>query len=277
MNPLEPLALGFEAVRRALRELGSPPCGSAWALLALPLLLAVVALAFAAHPLLAGLLVGPLEATGLAGVLHYPDHFEVLPVLTRRAIGAAMLMAVPVLSAATMLHAHARWHGLPAPRWRELWPRVPAYLVVTLPVLVAIGALHAALPLLDEVRLSSVTRRVLPVAAGLLTWLLQAAGAWLLPRVVLAGLSPLQAWREWPQQMTRGFVPALVVTGLVSLLPLLLDAPLDAAPSWIARGMPEAVVGWGLLRVLGMVAAAWLLSMSMALLHEALPQDESSS
>lgn len=271
MSPLEPLALGFEALRRAALELRSPPGGRAWAGLALLLAALVLALAFAAHPAISGLFAGVLEASALPGVLRYPQHFEALPVLTRRAMGAAMLLLSPILAAHTMRCAHARWHGQPAPRLSEEIPHIPAILIVGLPLLFAIGALHAAMPLLEEVRLSSVTRRALPLVASLATWALQAAGAWLLPRVVLGRCSPLAAWREWPRQMARGLAPALVVTGSLGLLMAPLDRALDAAPAWIARGMPEAVIGWALLRVFGMVLASWMLAVSMALLHEAVP------
>lgn len=277
MNPLEPLALGVEAMRRAMLELRSPPRGRDWALFAIALAVIVLALAYAAHPALSWLLAPLLEASNLPGVLRYPEHFEALPVLTRRALGAAMLLVVPVLAALTMLEARARWRGEPAPRWSEQRSRIPAFLVVALPVLLTIGALHAALPLLEQVRLSSLTRRALPLAVGAITWVLHASGAWLLPRVALARLSPLDAWREWPRQIQRGLAPAMVVTGTLTLVVLPLDTAMNAAAAWIARGAPEFVIAWALVRVLGMVVASWVLAMSMALLHEAVQIDEDDS
>ncbi len=277
MNPLEPLALGLAAVRRGLGEFRSPPLARGWALLAAAATAAVLALAWAAHPAVSWALAPLLERSGLEGVLRYPAHMEQLPALTRRLVETLRATVVPVLAGLTMMAAHARWNGLPAPTRAASLRRAPAYLVVMLPVLLAAAALRAALPLLDEVRLSSLTRAAIPPAAGVLTVALYASWAWMLPRVAIGRLGVADAWREWPRQMARGFAPALVVSALMAAAMLPAERLLDTAPQWVRTGWPDAVIACALVEVAAVVGTGWLSAVAMALLHEAVPMDEDRS
>lgn len=274
MNPFERVALGAEAMRRTLGELRRPPRGGSWALLALVLALAVTALAYAAHPWVSWLLAPLLEPSGIRGVLRYPGHFESLPVLTRRAMGVATVTVVPLLSALTMIEARARWTGTASRSNASPLARLPLYLLAPLPVTLLVGGMHAALPLLAEVRLSSVTRAAVPHAVSFLSLVLVASWAWMLPRVALARRPLLAAWREWPRHVARGLVPSFVLHATVLLALMPLDLLLDSSADWIRRGRPEMVILWALVRVGAMVGAAWFLALGMGLLHEAVRMDE---
>lgn len=274
MNPLQPFALGLEAMRRALVGLLRVPYGRAWLLLTAVLGAVVVALAWAAHPALSWFLAPLLERSHLPGMLRYPEHFEALPVLTRRTIAIASVTVIPALSALTMIRARARWTNLPEPAVGHSLRRTPVYLLTPMPVLLVIGAMHAALPLLDGVRLSSITRAAIPFAVSFLSILLLASWAWMLPRVALANRSLLTVWREWPRHVARGFIPALIVIGSVFLGLHPFERALDGASHGAGTGNPEIVVAFALARVAAMSIAAVLVALAMALLHEAVPMED---
>lgn len=274
MSPLEPFALGLAAVRRAFGEWRAPPGGRGWLLLAAVLAAGVGALAFSAHPALSWLMAPLLERSGLDGVLRYPGHFEHLPRLTRRMIAVASIACAPVLASRTMMVAAARWSGAPGPSAASLLKLALPSLLVSLPMLALVGVLHAALSLLEGVRLSSLTRAALPLTASALTLMLHASWGWMLPRVVLGGQSVVAAWREWGRQFARGFLPALVPFGAAALMQLPAERLLDSAHSFVERGQPEMVVTCAILRVIAMAASGWFVAVCMALLHSAVPMGE---
>jgi hypothetical protein len=261
MTLLEQSALGWQALRFTLREAAR---ARLWLPFLVPLALQTVmitALALAAHPALSWLL-APL-LTRLAGpqVLHYPDLFRALPDLVLRADLVVTTTAGALATAvSTRLFAQVFAGREPSlgEAFAESLHRWPAVLLAQLPAPLLLFALGLAFERLSGVRLSSLTRGMLPQVQIVLAIGVQAAFAYLAAMVVLGRRSPLEAWRGLPGTWRRGFVPALAAFTAATLVLLPLQTLLRQVAVIVDRGVPELAVATTALLFVGAAVASWL-------------------
>jgi hypothetical protein len=247
----EQVALGGICLARALREACRPAQWPAWLPLLLARLALVAALAGCAHPLLSWAMAPLVRAAAGDGALHFPQLFAVLGPLAARCEPIVWaLVGLPCAGHATRRFAAA--FGRPAPRDRGSARETATLILAGLPAVLVALAVPAALDAMSGVRLSGISRLLLPQAGALVVLAAQAATFYVVAEVVLGEANALEALAAVPRSLAPGFLPALVVLAVVSL-PLLVFAPFEAlaaAGRWHA--LPEAAVPFACLHAVAL-------------------------
>jgi hypothetical protein len=210
-----------------------------------------------------------VRAVGGEGALHYPEFFRVLPGLYGRADLVTAALAGSVAAGwSTWLFA-ARWSRralAPGETWREIAPRALVLVLAQLPFNVLVflftslldraiaghsGLLHrlGGLGSLGGVVLLQTLFLYLPALV-----VLERRGAW----GALAGL---------PRTWARGFWAALLLSTLLLLLLLPLDALGQRSDLLVERGTPELVIWITALQLLVGLAVSFLVAGSSTLVY----------
>jgi len=261
VNPLEQIALAWQSLGYALRQLFRPWLWTPW--LALGLLQAGVlaALAFAAHPWVSPLL-APL-VTRLAGepALHYPDLYLALPGLYARIDLVIAALPGPIaLGAATALFRDVALARRPQPgtAFRIALRRAPALILANLPFHLLAAAWSAGVAALAGGR-GDIVAQAAHVTALAGSVLFQTLFLYASAFVVIEGRGTLGALAALPHGWREGFWAALVPSVLL-LLPLLPLHLLSGAGAVIAeRGRPELLAAMALAQIGVALVASFLL------------------
>ncbi|MCC6650596.1 MAG: hypothetical protein IT348_05560 [Candidatus Eisenbacteria bacterium] len=269
MNLLEQLALGWHCPLRALRECFRSALWRPWWPLLAGYVVALLALAFAAHPLLSPVMAPVVRLAAGDDALRYPELFRRLPGLWKWAQLALDALVTPFAAGYSALLWSERFHGVPlhpAHARAEMLHRAPKLLLAMLPVTLATVLGNAALDSLASVRMSGLSRALAPQAIGALLFFVRAACFYAVPMVMLDRRGPLRALLVLPGTLGKGLLPAVVACLLFALV----QAPfavLLAQPGALAARLPEAVLGVALVSAFVSVALAGLASGAGTLLY----------
>ena len=270
MSLLEQLAFAVLSLAAALREIRRPAAWAPW----LPVfglsLLAVLALAWAAHPALSWVIAPLLAACGRTDALHYPALYRQMPELLGPVGIALGALVVPFASgAATLAFASAYRGGRPrlAGAMRETMRRWPALVLATSPVVLARLALLALAGGLGTVRISNATRALLPGAGELALLLVRAACFYAVAEVMLERRGGLRALAAVPGSLARGFAGALLALALAGLPALFLGAIAGGPLAAFSARVPETAALLALARAALDAAAGALLAGAATMIH----------
>jgi hypothetical protein len=256
MTFVEALLLGAFCALRALREARRPAVAVSALGPAVALVFAVIAFAWASHPAFSWAMVPLVRWLAGDGALRYPELYHRLPELAASARTAVAVLIAPLAAgAATRVYDDAFRGRRPRPlaATGEALRRGVALMAAALPVIAVTLALEAGQQALADFRLSGVTRVLVPYAVSLVTLFVRAGGFYAAALVMLGGRGPLDAIASLPGTWSRGYVPALVATLLLSLalVPFTMLEPWGAAGG--GRDLPEAA---GLVAVVRAVVEA---------------------
>jgi hypothetical protein len=188
MNLLEQLALGWHCPLRALRECFRAALWRPWWPLLAGYVVLLLAIAFAAHPLLSAFMAPAIRMAAGDDALRYPELFRRLPGLWRWAQLAFDALVTPFAAGYSALLWSERFHGVPlhpAHARAEMLHRAPKLLLAMLPVTLATVLGNAALDSLASVRMSGLSRALAPQAIGALLFFVRAACFYAVPMVML--------------------------------------------------------------------------------------------
>lgn len=270
MNVLEQVALGWQCVWHTRREMLRAQLWGPWLVLLAAQGLVIGALAFAAHPWLSWFMAPLLTAVAHEDILRYPELLRRLPGLAAHAAALLGVVLAPLIAGvATRLFAD-RFRGArvrPDAAWGEALGRWFSLVLAAAPA--ALVALSVALlpTLLAGVRMSSLSRRLLPDALGVLGALLMALLLYTSALVMLERRGGLRALAELPRTWARGFVPALVVVAIVSLLRLPLERLAGASTLIVNRGIPELAIVLALTQALAAAVLGFVLTGAVTLAY----------
>ena len=248
MNLVELLALGALGLGRAAREAWRPACWRPWLPVLVIRLLVVLALGFAAHPALAWFMAPLLRAVSGDAALRFPAGLQRLALLAAHADVLVAALVVPV-AAGLASRRFAAAFGSPAAAPRSAAGRTLALVVASLPAVLVSVAAQLAVERLAGVRLSAISRLMLPQLAALVVLMTQAACFYVVAEVAVGGASGPGAIAAIPRAFGHGAVPALVALVVLSL-PLVPFPRIETAASggrWLA--MPELALLVELARV----------------------------
>lgn len=270
MNLFEQVALGWQCLWQTRRELIRPNLWGPWLVGFLIQTGVILILLFAAHPTLSWFMAPLLRAVTQDDVLRFPELLRRLPGLAGSvAVVLGLALGSLLSGAATRLFADC-FRGVvlrPGLAWTDALNRWGALLIAALPAAL-LGWVMQALPgALTGVRMSSISRRLLPEVLGGIGLVMTALFLYTTVLVMLEGRGAFAALREVPRTWARGFVPALVVVLLVSLLRMPLDRLALASASIVDRGIPELTVVLALLQAGVGALAGFLLTGSATLLY----------
>lgn len=270
MNGFEQLALGWQCLWHTRREILRVELWGPWLSLLLAQAVVIALLAFAAHPLVSWFMVPLLRATTVEDIVRYPELLRRLPALAAEAaVVLGLLLGSLAVGVATRQFAN-RFRGAPvsAPMaWSEALPRWPALLISSLPVAL-VGLMVQRLPdALLAVRMSSLTRNLLPEVFGAFGMVLTASLLYTTSLVMIERRSVLVALREVPATWKRGFLPALVVVVLVTLVRLPLDRLTLASRVIVDRGIPELAIALALAQATVAAFAGFLMTGAATLVY----------
>lgn len=271
MNPIEQIALAWQALSRTFLQSVRPGLWTPGLVLGGLQLLMLAALSNYAHPWVSWVTVPLLRRIAGEGMLHYPQVLRALPDLYSRCDFVLAAVAGSVLfGAATLLFA-ARFRRAPpsaGAALREAGRKSASLILVQLPVYALILGLAHALQ-----------RALRPGSSGGLTALLYLTGVvsvtgaaralflYLPAVVVLEGRSAVQALRELPRTWTRGLWGALFLV-FVLMLPLVpLQVLFGQGAALEARLGPEVMILLVLAQIVVGVATWFLLSGSATLTY----------
>lgn len=245
MNPIEQVALAWQAANHTLARAGRFALWPPWLLLFAVHAVVIVLIWNAAHPLVSPVMARFVGALGGEEALRYPGLFRAMPRLLARAeLWLAPILGALAAGAATLMFADLyRGRSVDSgAALRGALARGPALILALLPVqLLWIGA-SLVLPRLVQGS-SSHTQRLEPLMLGGLAWVLQSAALFVLPILLLGRLSVPAAWAELPRAWGRGGVAALAIVALFAA-PLIALGQLEAqAARIVERGTPE-LLGW---------------------------------
>jgi len=270
MNGFEQLALGWQCLWHTRREILRIELWGPWLALLLAQALVIALLAFAAHPLVSWFMVPLLRATTMEDIVRYPELFRRLPGLAAEAaVVLGLLLGSLTVGVATRQFAD-RFRGAPAQAplaWSEALRRWPALLISALPVAL-VGLLVQRLPeSLSGVRMSSLTRNLLPEIFGAFGILLTALLLYTTALVMIERRGVLVALREVPTTWKRGFLAAFVVVVLVTLVRLPLDRLTLASRVIVDRGIPELAIALALAQATVSAFAGFLMTGAATLVY----------
>jgi hypothetical protein len=262
VNPLEQIALAWQALVRSLLQLHRPRLWAPALILAVLELAAVALIWNFAHPALSAAMAPLLRALGGEPLLHYPNVLLSLPALHARFEVAILAIAGPLLGGATMLLFAAGFRRAalrPAAALGEAASRAASLVAVQLPVTLLGWWLAPALQFLVRPGHAGGLRALLfPVLVAGVALLLRALFLYLPAVVVLEGRNALQAFAELPRTWGRGGWGALLIA-LVPMIPAAVGPALASRfPALETRFGPEAMAGLEALQILVGVVA-WLL------------------
>lgn len=276
MNPLEQLAVGWLATGRSVREWRTwapwaPALAGALAHSAL-----VLAIVFAAHPLLSWAMAPWLRAVSGDDALRYPELFRRLPGIVTRADRWWMPLYSPLLAGwATALFA-VTFHGrerLPATSRRETLGRASTLVLASLPFHLLIAAIAVGESSMLAGRVSTVTRALAPQVAQLLATVVRAVLLLVAPVVVLERRGLRGTLIALPGAAQHAFLGALMIAVLASLLPMPFDAWAARSAALVASGLPEKVAVVVLLRGAAQAVSLVFAAGAAALLHRSVLHD----
>jgi hypothetical protein len=267
VTALEQLSLGSICLARGVRAAFRPALWRRW--WPVPLALGVVVLAIAASPLpiLSAFMAPLLRLISGEDVLHFPLLLQRLaPLVSRADVLVWALVAPPC--AGGVIRALAAGFGHPAPAVRSRGSEAVQLVVAMLPVTLVALLVQAGLDALPFLRVSSLSRFVLPWLSTALVLGLRAAFLCVCAELVLDGTTALGALAVIPRAMEHAFLPALLLLLLLSP-PAILFAwaePLAAAGRW--RQSPElalplalahaAYLAWAGLAACAAATVLWL-------------------
>lgn len=269
MNLLEQLVLGWHCPLRALRECFRSALWRPWWPLLAGYVVMLLAIAFAAHPLLSAFMAPAIRMAAGDDALRYPELFRRLPGLWRWAQLAFDALVTPFAAGYSALLWSERFRGValhPSQARAAMLRHAPVLLLATLPVTLATVLGNVALDSLVNVRLSGLSRALAPQAIGAIIFLVRAACFYAVPMVMLDRRGSRRALLVLPGTLGKGFVPALVACLLLALVQLPF-AVLLAQPGALAERIPEAVLGVALVSAFVSVALAGLASGAGTLLY----------
>jgi hypothetical protein len=269
MTGFEQSGLAIEGLWRTAREVGRRPLWGPWLALGALQLLVLLALVCFAHPWLSWVLAPFVRSLAGREALHYPGFFRSLPGLYGRADLALGVLAGSLAAGwSTWLFA-ARWRRRPtaaAETWRELAPRAVTLILVQLPFNVLVVLFTT---LLDRALAGhgGLTRRLGDLAslAGLVV--LQALFLYAPALVVLERRGAWDALRRLPRTWARGFWAAALLSAVLLLLLLPLDAVGQRSDLLVSRGTPELVAWLVALQILAGMLMSFLLAGSSTLVY----------
>jgi len=270
MNVFEQVALGWQCLWHTRRELLRPELWVPWLVALLAQSLVICLLLFAAHPALSWFMAPLLRAVTHEDVLRYPELLRRLPGLAAQAaVVSGLLLGSLVAGAATRQFAdHFRGSRVSASAaWGAAFPSWPSLLVSSAPVALVGLTLHLLPSLLAGVRMSSLSRGVLPELLGAVGLVVTALLLYTTALVMLERRSGFTALREVPRTWARGFLPALVVVLLVALVRMPLDRLALATRVIVDRGIPELAVVLALSQAVVAAFAGFLLTGASTLLY----------
>ena len=261
MNPLEGVALGWQCVRRTLREAAYAPAWLPWLLLFAAEAAVALALAWGAHPALSWLVAPVLRLLHRGDLLRYPALYRALPALAARADDALAVALVPLAAGASTRLLAERFDGRRSgagAALAEALRRGGALIGAAAPATLAAMLLHLGSDLLIAQRVSSFTRRFAPDVAVALGGVAFAACLFAAALVVLERRGLVAALAALPGTWARGFAAALtiVVLGTLPQVPLLLLA--RGADVIVDRGVPELTLALTLARDAVAAGCGWL-------------------
>lgn len=270
MNLFEQVALGWQCLWHTRREWVRFELWGPWLLLLALQSGVILALLFAAHPLLSWCMAPLLRGIADADIVRYPELLRRLPALAAQAaVFSGWIVGSLTAGVATRLFAD-RFRGArsrPALAWSEALPRWPSLWLASLPgALLGFGL--AFLPtLLAGMRMSSLSRRLLPEVLNGLSGIVTALLFYVIAMVMIERRSAPSALAQVPRTLARGFVPALVVVLLVSLVRLPLDRLALASGLIVDRGVPELAAVLAFAQAVVSAATGFLLTGSATLIH----------
>ncbi|MEO5989218.1 MAG: hypothetical protein ABIU54_08090 [Candidatus Eisenbacteria bacterium] len=270
MNVFEQVALGWQCLWHARHELPRAELWGPWVAMLVVQSVVIGALAFAAHPALSWWMVPLLRAVTHEDVVRFPELLRRLPGLAAQvAVVLGWVLGSLTAGAATRQFAD-RFAGAgvrSGVAWREALSRWPSLLLVALPVAL-VGWIVRALPgAIAGVRMSSISRRLLPELLSGAELVLVASLLYTTALVMIERCGAFAALREVPRTWARGFVPALVVVLLVSLLRMPINRLALSSALIVDRGVPELAVALALVQAAVGVLAGFLLTGSATLLY----------
>jgi hypothetical protein len=234
VSPLEQLAFALFALGHAVRGLRDAAARTPWLVPLAVRLAAIPVLAWAAHPALSWALAPLLSASGRGDVLRYPALYRAFPPLLDPVAALTAALVVPLAAGAATTGFAAAFAERPASAasaWRSAGRRAVALLVASAPVALARAGIPAGIAALAGVRLSPLTRSLLPGAGDVLLFALRAAFLYVTADVMLGRRGGFGAIAGVPRSLARGFVPALGLLALAS------------APGWALGALAAGPLG----------------------------------
>lgn len=262
MSWSEQIALAWQSLGHAARQMGRPAPWVPWLLLGALQVAALAAVCYAAHPWLSPL-VAPLVVR-VAGerALHYPDLYLALPLLYARIdLALAALPGALVLGASTALFRDVFLARTPRPgaALALALRRAVTLVVVNLPYQLLAAGWAIAIAQTVGGRHGIVGRAAYLLALGGAV-LLQALFLYVSAFVVIDGRGVRGTFASLAHGWRHGFWAAVALSGLL-LLPLLPLNLLSGAAQVIAsRGRPELLAAMSLAQLLVALACGFLLS-----------------
>jgi hypothetical protein len=277
MNGFEQLALAGHCMLATLRQLGRGGLWVPWLALGVLQGVALLMLAWFAHPWVS-VVMAPL-VTWLAGAdaLHYPSVFRVLPALhARAAFVVDALFGVVAIGAATRLFA-ARFANQPIPAGEGLRSAAGHWgtlLIAHLPLQLLVLGLSFGIPEWLHARGSSgVTLRLAILAGFGGALVIQVIFAMIAPLVMLAGLGVRDTWHELPSMVPKIGVAAVAIAVVATVINFPAQMLGRFADRIVDRGAPELVIALVALQVAVGLFAAFLTAGSITLVYQSLVGD----
>jgi hypothetical protein len=262
VSAAEQIALAWQSLGYAARQMARPVLWTPWLLLGLLQAGVLIALGFTAHPWVSPVM-APL-VTRLAGerALHYPDLFLALPgIYARIDIVLAALPGALVLGASTALFRDVFLARGPAARaaYDAVLRRALTLIVVNLPFHLLAVAWSTAIAVSIGGRAGLVGRAAYVLALGG-SVLIQALFLYASAFVMIEGRGVRGTFASLPHAWRRGIWAALVL-GLLMVLPLLPLNLLSGAGNVIARrGRPELLAAMSFAQLVIALGTGFLLS-----------------
>ncbi len=272
LNPIEQLALAWQALLHTVRQILRPALWAPFAMLGGIQLAVVAALWWFAHPWLSWAMAPFVTAVGGAEALHYPAVFRLMPGLYARVdLWLSVLVGAVATGAATLLFAK-RFAGEPIAVGEAIGHavrRAPALILATLPLnLLALGFSLGLERFVVQRGSSGLVLRVAPLVSLAGVAVLQALFLYVAALVMLSGRGWLAALAALPTAAARGLWAALFLSA-GSMAPHLPALWLGrSSSSVVERGVPEIVGALLVFQIASMLVAAFLLTGSATLVYQ---------
>jgi hypothetical protein len=277
MNAFVQIALGWQCLMVALRQMGRAGLWVPWLLLAALQVTMLIVIAGFAHPAVSAWMAPLLVRAAGSDVLHYPAVFDALPALQAR--GEFLIGLVPgiVLVGAATAQFGARYEGHAIAARAGLAQGVRrggALLVAQLPFQILVLALTFVLEWWLTTRGSAGLTRKLAGLVGQWAAILLAVPFLFVPPLVMLGRhGAAGAWRELPEFMGRGGLAALalVLLGAAVRWPFAMLAVYGGR--LVKPIAPELTLTLAVGQVLAAMVSGFLVAGAAALLYQTLESD----
>jgi hypothetical protein len=251
VNLLEQVAFAGASFGHALRASRRTAAWLPWLLVPGASLLALVALAWCAHPLLSPVMAPLLRASVGEEALRYPGLYRSLP----KVLGGIRFvldgLLLPVAFGGSALAFAALYRGREPGAGevlRETLRLAPVFVLAALPAWLAEAVLRAAVAALPGIRLASVTRALAPHAAVAALVMVRATFFYVVVHAALARRGPVAAVASVPGSFRDGFVPALLTLIVLGVPLAALDAVAAGPFAAFVSRVPESAMLLAMLR-----------------------------